>query len=72
MQPFGHCIDRTPDRPLRIGYLSPDFVTDPDRMEAVLESPYILIHEDKISNMKDLLPVLELVARTAVKRAKKL
>src|SRR5213082_897151 len=42
------------------GYLSPYFVTDPDRMECVLEDPYILIHEKKIGNMKDLLPVLEL------------
>jgi chaperonin GroEL len=46
------------------GYLSPYFTTDTDRMEAVLEDPYLLIHEKKISNMKDLLPVLELVART--------
>src|SRR4051794_12105143 len=45
------------------GYLSPYFTTDTDRMEAVLEDPYLLIHEKKISNMKDLLPVLELVAR---------
>ena len=45
------------------GYLSPYFVTDAERMEAVLEDAYILIHEKKISNMKDLLPVLELVAR---------
>ena len=45
------------------GYLSPYFITDADRMEAVLEDPYILIHEKKISSMKDLLPVLELVAR---------
>src|SRR5687767_15579966 len=45
------------------GYLSPYFVTDPDRMEAVLESPYILINEQKLSSMKDLLPILELVAR---------
>jgi len=45
------------------GYLSPYFVTDAERMEAVLEDPYILIHEKKISNMKDLLPVLEQVAR---------
>src|SRR6267142_1737172 len=44
------------------GYLSPYFVTDPERMEAVLEDPYILIHEKKISGMKDLLPVLEQVA----------
>jgi chaperonin GroEL len=45
------------------GYLSPYFVTDPDRMEAVLEEPYILIYEKKISSMKDLLPLLEQVAR---------
>ena len=45
------------------GYLSPYFVTDTERMEAVLEEPYILIHEKKISAMKDLLPVLEAVAR---------
>ena len=45
------------------GYLSPYFVTDPERMEAVLEEPYILISEKKISNMKDLLPVLEAIAR---------
>jgi len=45
------------------GYLSPYFVTDADRMEAVIEDPYILIHEKKISNMKDLLPVLEQIAR---------
>jgi len=46
------------------GYLSPYFITDPDRMECVLEDPYILIHEKKISNMKDLLPLLEQIART--------
>ncbi|MGH9413813.1 MAG: chaperonin GroEL, partial [Terriglobales bacterium] len=45
------------------GYLSPYFVTDPDRMEVVLEEPYILIHEKKISSMKDLLPLLEQIAR---------
>jgi chaperonin GroEL len=45
------------------GYLSPYFVTDPERMEVVLDSPFILMHERKISGMKDLLPVLELVAR---------
>jgi chaperonin GroEL len=44
------------------GYLSPYFVTDPDRMEIVLENPVILIHEKKLSSMKSLLPVLELVA----------
>ncbi len=46
------------------GYLSPYFVTDPDRMEAVLEDPYILIYEKKISSMKDMLPLLEQVARS--------
>src|SRR5881227_56851 len=45
------------------GYLSPYFVTDPDRMECVLEDPYILVQEKKISSMKDLLPVLEQIAR---------
>jgi len=45
------------------GYLSPYFITDPERMEVVLENPVLLIHEKKISSMKDLLPVLELVAR---------
>ena len=45
------------------GYLSAYFVTDPDRMEVVLENPVILIHEKKISSMKDLLPLLEQVAR---------
>jgi len=46
------------------GYLSPYFVTDPDRMECVYEDVYILIHEKKISAMKDLLPLLEQVARS--------
>lgn len=46
------------------GYLSPYFVTDPDRMECVLEDAYILINEKKISSMKDMLPVLEQVARS--------
>ncbi len=45
------------------GYLSPYFVTNQERMEAVLEDAYILVHEKKISSMKDLLPVLESVAR---------
>jgi len=45
------------------GYLSPYFVTDPERMEAVLDNPLILIHEKKISSMKDLLPILEQVAK---------
>ena len=47
------------------GYLSPYFVTDPERMEAILEDALILIHEKKISSMKDLLPLLEQVARSA-------
>jgi chaperonin GroEL len=46
------------------GYLSPYFVTDPQRMEAVLDDPYILIHEKKISNVKDLVPLLEKVAQS--------
>jgi chaperonin GroEL len=45
------------------GYLSPYFVTDPERMECVLEKPLILLHEKKISNLKDFLPLLENVAR---------
>src|SRR5438105_3013786 len=45
------------------GYLSPYFVTDPERMEVILENPYILIYEKKISSLKDLLPVLEKVAQ---------
>src|SRR5229473_6792240 len=45
------------------GYLSPYFVTDAERMECVLEDPYILIHEKKIGSMKDLLPLLEQIAR---------
>src|SRR5580765_6956590 len=47
------------------GYLSPYFVTDPERMEAVLENAYILIHEKKISSMKDLLPLLEQIAKSS-------
>ena len=47
------------------GYLSPYFVTDPERMEVVLENPFILIHEKKISAMKDLLPLLEKVAKSS-------
>ena len=46
------------------GYLSPYFVTDPERMEVVLEDPMILIHEKKISSLKDMLPVLEKVAQS--------
>ncbi len=46
------------------GYLSPHFVTDIQKMEAVLEDPYILIHEKKISNIKDMIPLLEKIAQT--------
>ncbi len=46
------------------GYLSPYFVTDAERMEVIFENPYILIHEKKLSNMKDLLPILEQVNKT--------
>ncbi len=46
------------------GYLSPYFVTDAERMETILENPYILIYEKKISSMKDLLPLLEKIAKT--------
>jgi chaperonin GroEL len=46
------------------GYLSPYFITDPEKMEAVLETPYILIHDKKISAMKDLLPILEKAAQS--------
>jgi len=45
------------------GYLSPYFVTDPERMEAIVEDPMILIHDKKVSSMKDLLPILEKVAQ---------
>src|ERR1043166_1732163 len=45
------------------GYLSPYFITDPDRMECILENALILIHEKKISSMKDLLPLLEQIAK---------
>jgi chaperonin GroEL len=45
------------------GYLSPYFVTDPERMEAVLEEPYILIHDKKIASIKDILPILEKVSQ---------
>ncbi len=46
------------------GYLSPYFVTNPDKMEAVIENPYILLYEKKVGNMKELLPILEKVVKT--------
>ena len=47
------------------GYLSPYFVTDPEKMQAELEDPFVLLYEKKITSMKDLLPILEQVARTS-------
>jgi chaperonin GroEL len=47
------------------GYLSPYFVTNPERMEAVLEDAFVLLHEKKLSSMKELLPLLELIAKPA-------
>jgi chaperonin GroEL len=47
------------------GYLSPYFITDPEKMEAVLEDAYVLVHDKKVSAMKDLLPLLEKVAQSA-------
>ena len=46
------------------GFISPYFITNPERMEAIFDNPYILLHDKKISNIKDLLPVLEQVAKT--------
>ena len=47
------------------GYLSPHFVTNQDRMECVLENPWILVHEKKISNIKDIVPMLEKIAQSS-------
>jgi chaperonin GroEL len=58
---FGTELEFTEGMQFDKGYLSPYFVTDPDRMEAVIEDPYILIHQGKISAMADLLPLLEKV-----------
>lgn len=60
-QTFGTELEFTEGMQFDKGYLSPYFVTDADRMEAVLENPYILIHSGKISSMNDLLPLLEKV-----------
>src|SRR6188768_1119188 len=62
-QTFGLDLEFTEGMQFDRGYLSPYMVTDPERMEAVLEDCYILISEKKISNMKDLLPILEQIAR---------
>src|SRR5262249_61455644 len=56
-------VDVVEGMPFDRGYLSPYFVTDGERMEAVLNDCFVLSHEKKISNMKDLLPVLEQVAK---------
>ena len=50
------------------GYLSPYFVTNAERMEAVLENAYVLIYDKKIASMKDLLPLLEQIAKEAASR----
>ena len=60
-QTFGTELEFTEGMQFDKGYLSPYFVTDPERMEAVLEDPYILIHQTKISAINDLLPILEKV-----------
>lgn len=60
-QTFGTELEFTEGMQFDKGYLSPYFVTDADRMEAVLEDPYILLHSGKISSMNDLLPLLEKV-----------
>src|SRR4029079_10862356 len=60
-QTFGLDLEFTEGMQFDKGYLSPYFVTDPERMEAVLEDPYILIKSGKISSMTDLLPLLEKV-----------
>ena len=64
-QTFGMEMDLVEGMRFDRGYLSPYFVTDPERMECVYEDAYLLIHEKKISSMKDLLPVLENVAKTS-------
>jgi chaperonin GroEL len=63
-QTFGMELEFTEGMRFDKGYISPYFVTDPDRMEAVLEDPYILFHAGKISAIRDLLPVLEKVMQT--------
>mgnify|MGYP002662794952 CR=1 FL=1 len=60
-QTFGTELEFTEGMQFDKGYISPYFVTDQDRMEAVLEDPYILIHQGKISSMNELLPMLEKV-----------
>src|SRR5690349_23684184 len=63
-QTFGLELELTEGMRFDKGYISPYFVTDPERMEAVLEDPYILIVNSKISSIKDLVPVLEKVMQT--------
>jgi chaperonin GroEL len=64
-QTFGLELELTEGMRFDKGYISPYFVTDPERMEAVLEDPYILIANSKISAVKDLLPILEKVMQTS-------
>ena len=63
-QTFGMELELVEGMRFDKGYISPYFVTDPDRMEAVLEDPFVLIANQKISNVRDLLPVLENVMQS--------
>src|SRR5919201_5478292 len=63
-QTFGLELELTEGMRFDKGYISPHFVTDPERMEAVLDDPYILVANQKISAVKDLLPVLEKVMQS--------
>src|SRR5438067_9431865 len=63
-QTFGMELDLVEGMRFDKGYISPYFITDPERMEAVLEDPYILLVNSKISAVKDLLPVLEKIMQT--------
>src|SRR5438067_12051906 len=64
-QTFGMELDLVEGMRFDKGYISPYFITDPERMEAVLEEPYILLVNSKISSVKDLLPVLEKTMQAA-------
>ena len=64
-QTFGMELDLVEGMRFDKGYISPYFVTDPEKMEAVLDDAYLLIHEKKISSMKDVLPLLEQIAKSS-------